>query len=267
MPRPFNYTGRELIGRRDVLVKLDQRENGAVLIEVSVDLSNYRFASVANTEAIIEAYVGSTGERQRFKLREPWTRMAAERFALGEISEPERLRFNLKVVENNGDGRLMGSCRSIRWVGFEDLIENADGLLEVEPREIGELLWKLEFPVEGKPVLLWSKALWGRRNELTQHPVFRSAALPEMLRQVLGKALDDAGWINDEDESTTWFEDWIDWIDTQNEFRGLVDRLEDLDGVEAKERWVDDAVDRFAALTRLRLGRRLIQHLSEDSSQ
>ena len=264
MPRPFNYTGRELIGRRDVLVRLDQRDHLPVEIEVSIDLSKYRFARLPNADVILEAYVGSTGERQRFKLNEPWIRMAAERFTLGEISEPEHLRFNLKVVENDGGGRLLGSCRQIRWVGFEDLIENADGLLAVEPQDIGQLLWKIEFPVEGKPVLLWSKQFWDRRNELAQHPIFRSSALPEMLRLVLTKALDDKAWTNEEDREGTWFDDWTSWMENQRDFRGLMDRLEDLDDVETKESWIDEAVEQFAGSTRLRLATRLSDFFSKE---
>lgn len=264
MPRPFNYTGRELIGRRDVLVRLDQRDNLPVQIEVSVDLSRYRFARLPNTEVTLEAYVGATGERQRFRLNEPWTRMAAEIFTLGEIHEPEQLRFNLKVVETDGDGRLLGSCRQIRWVGFEDLIDNAEGLLAVEPRDIGQLLWKIDFPVEGRPVLLWSKGFWDRRVELAQHPIFRSSALPEMLRQILTKASDDKSWTNEEGTESTWFDEWTSWMENQQEFRALMDRIEDLYDGETKERWIDEAVERFAGSARLRLAIRLSEHGSRE---
>ena len=265
MPRPFNYTGRELISRSDVLVRLSQQENRHAQIEVSVDVTKYRFSQLGNAAVILEAYIGSTGERQRFKLTEPWVRMAAERFKLGEIREPEQLRFNLKVVENDGDGRLLGSCRQIRWIGFEDLIENADGLLEVEPRQIGQLLWKIEFPLEGKPVLLWSKEFWGRRDELVQNAVFRSAALPEILRQILVKGLEDSSWADDENSDVAWFDDWKNWMNSQRDLRGLLDAVDDLDDAEARERWVDEVVERFAASTRLRLGRRLAEHLSKGS--
>ena len=264
MPRPFNYTGRELIGRRDVLVRLDQRDNLPIQIEVSVDLSKYRFARLPNAEVILEAYVGTTGDRQRFKIIEPWIRMAAERFILGEIRDPDQLRFNLKVVENDGDGRLLGSCRQIRWVGFEDFIENADGLLAVEPQDIGQLLWKIEFPAEGKPVLLWSKEFWDRRNELAHHPIFRSSALPEMLRLVLTKGMDDKAWTNEENKEGTWFDDWTRWMENQRDFRGLMDRFEDLDEVQLKERWIDEAVERFAGSTRLRLANRLSDYFSKE---
>ena len=263
MPRPFNYTGRELIGRRDVLVRLDQRDNLPVQVEVSVDLSKYRFARLPNADVILEAYVGATGERQRFTLQDPWVKMAAERFTLGEIREPEQLQFNLKVVENDGDGRLLGACRRIRWVGFEDFIENSEGLLAVEPQDIGQLLWKIEFPVEGKPVLLWSKQFWDRRNELAQHPIFRSSALPEMFRLVLTKALDDKAWTNEEDTDGTWFDDWTSWMESQRDFRGLMDRFEDLDDHETKERWIDDAVEQFAGSMRLRLSSRLNVYLTQ----
>ncbi len=265
MPRPFNYTGRELISRSDVLVRLNQQDNRPAQIEVSVDVAKYRFSRLANAEVILEAYIGSTGERQRFKLNEPWVRMAAEKFTLGEIREAEQLRFNLKVVENDGDGRLLGACRQIRWVGFEDLIENADGLLEVEPRDIGELLWKIEFPLEGKPVLLWSKEFWGRRNELVRNAVFRSSALPEILRQILMKGLTDSNWSDDGVSHDAWFDDWKNWMNTQRGLRGLLDAVDDLDDAETRERWVDEVVERFAASTRLRLGRRLAEFLSKES--
>ncbi len=266
MPRPFNYTGRELISRRDVLVRLDTRDGPPIQIEVSVDLSKYRFARLANADVILEAYLGTTGERQRFKLNEPWISMVAERFALVDISEPAQLRFNLKVIETDGDGRLLGSCRQIRWVGFEDYIENADGLLPVEPEDIGQLLWKIDFPGEGKPVLLWSEDFWDRRNELAQHPIFRSSALPEMLRSVLTQALDDRAWTNEEGSEGTWFDDWTSWMDNQRDFRGLMDRLEDLDDAPSKERWIDEAVERFAGSTRLRLANRLSDYFSKGTN-
>ena len=266
MPRPFNYTGRELVNRSDVLVRLAKNDASNWSIDVRIDLSSYRFIEQSNINVFLEAYVGITGERKRFPIKNPWDRAAIERFDLDDIQEPERLLFNLKIVENQGDGRLLGACRQIHWVGFEDEIDNASGLLPVHQRDIGQLLWSLEFPPDGSPVLLWSKKLFHRRKELSASPSFRAAVLPEILRRVLEKALVHDDWTPHGTTNAEWFSDWIDWIKEHPSIASMIDYLDDQDEDEDKQRWIADVVERFAEEPRYRFVDRLHELLAREGS-
>lgn len=201
--RKFNYTGRQKLARKDVVISLDTSEGGQYAFEAGADLKEYGFPGDAMLVA--EAY-----ERSRF-----------ERFELGlvgQVSFPIRrvltlfrlgdaVKFRFKVIGTGALGaKLLGEADHI-------IPEFADGgpgggrvaLLRTEGVDLGDKVWELS--LVDQPLLRFNNRL-GDWRALATSPEFAMIAYPMILERILEHVLIELRQTPDSDLSA-WEQLWL----------------------------------------------------------
>ena len=260
MKRTFNYTQRQRINRRDVSIRLISDPDKEPEIEATTHLDSYRFPP--DSKVVIEAYTQTATAFQSHVLHNAFDHTTAT-VKFEEIDGATGILFNIKVVDGNGSGLLLGSADRIPWIGETDEVDDAEGLLPVFWTGEGQLAWQLEFDVDGKPSLIMSKQLKPFRSEIALDSMFRSTVLPEILRRVLERALieDDSA---DFDDHETWFADWVNWMNDIPDLRGHIEELDGLlDDSEQKQMWIHTVVGKFALHNRFVDG--LLRNLNKEA--
>ncbi len=243
MKRTYNYTGRTRIEQRDVSLRLLEVSNGSMRVRVNTDLLKYDFSS--NAKVRLEAYSDTLFDQ--WQLEDALLPYSEHEVSLHDFTDTSGIRFRIKVSDP-ATSRLLAHTSIIRLTDSDDIIGDSEGLLPVRLGDIGNLLWKLDFDdIEGNPELLLSNRLRGQERGLASDPMFRACVLPEMLRRILEKGLieDEA---STEDSDSSWFGQWIEWMDSVPALRGHVDSLLNQYDTDAKRSEINDVVDEFAGL-------------------
>lgn len=193
--RRFNYTGRKRIKREDAIIRL-LVDGDPPSFDARLSLSHYDLP--ADSHVYIEAYRQTQVRRYRFgrvSLPRP-----EEPTYLAGLPDPGTLLFRVKIVDAyHNVGRLLAEADRIPLM-------DADGgkqtsLLRVREQDLGGELWRLDFP-DDVPLLLLEKR-YGPHHLLLSSPHFRWLVLPEILRQLLDRAL-AVDWDDEEEEGTSW---------------------------------------------------------------
>lgn len=248
MKRSFNYTGRRLIAQRDVSVSLmESRVGGTSSLMLSADLMSYEFPSdsdarlVATTKSSVwVAYSGPTGQVDGRPVRID----DADQWVDG--GEWDSVSFRFKVVDPR-DLRLLGATGPPLKLSSVPMA--TVGLLNIYSRELGELPYRLDIEESG-PQLLLSTKLWEHRHTLIGNPTFRGTALPDILRQVLIRAVLEQNLFDLEEGANTWFTDWIDWMQSEPNMSGFPENLDQIDDDDTvlRREWIEEVVAAFASL-------------------
>ena len=264
MPFRFNYTGRQRIVERDIDVRLISTSSATSKLMLGVDLRKYGFPLEsgvkleANTRgAFWVAYDGRTSDFDSGMVDlgsfETW------------VSEDEwdSVRFRLKVYDR-ADKKLLG--RTTRTFPLRSVQHDDDSLLRSESRDIGELIYLVDYDDDG-PIFVLSKRLWEFRIQLMADLGFRSVVLPDIVRQVLRRII-DYNLFDPDDGEANWSNDWIDWMQAVPDLMGAVDDLESLDGDDPEQvsRWIEDILARFAAIGQNRFATQLLARVDGRSS-
>lgn len=258
----FNFTGRQRIGREDIDLRVSRGDHGNLQLLVGADLGKYQFPNnglarlEANTDSSVwTAFAGTVGELGRGLLRgEPLT---------GRINEDalNSVQFTFKVIHPL-DSRLLGvTAKRFRLDGGQ---EGFEPILETVSGDTGELPYAVNF--NDGPELMVSNRLWDQAETLLADPLFRSVALPDILRRILiNGLLETEANLLDETEgdgTRSWFDDWIDWMRTIPSLAGCVDELDHQADEEQVRRWIEDVVQEFASVNQHRFVSRLVSSLS-----
>lgn len=262
MKRSFNYTGRQTIARRDVTATLtESRVGGKSSLTVRAELSLYEFPSKAHTKleattrsSFWEVFAGPIAAFEGRPVRVDGVDKWVER------DEWDGVDFHFKVVDPSNLLLLGATSLPIK---LTELPTANIGLLSLSSRDLGELPHRLEIDENG-PRLLISNRLWHDRHALTGNPVFRGTVFPELLRQVLHRAVIEDNLFDMEEGAETWFSDWIDWMHSQPDLAGFPDRIEKIDDDDAvsQRAWVEDVVAAFASLFQHRFVTTIEQHFA-----
>jgi hypothetical protein len=242
MIRKLNYTDRVKIKREDVVIKLTKNNDENWFDADLSRLANYNLPP--ESLLFLEAYRLTN-----------WMRFDFGR--IGKITPPKNphlklfhtpigIKFRVKVTAPSAIHKLLAEADAIPLITPEQEYYPNAPLLEVQPEELGDEVYRLDFS-NGNPVLLINSEL-GNYKHIGRHPAFLSLALPAILGEILTRILVGQQWSDDSD-----FEDWrCRWIKFVKSLPG-VDEIPEVVNVEECLDWIQDTVSIFAKKQKLRL--------------
>ena len=234
MIRRLNYTGRIKIFRSDL--RLATREVGGAL-SFDADLRLIDYELPAEALVFVEAYRQTTWMRFSFgtvaAMQPPVDRW------LHEFDSPDGILFRVKVTQAKDEHVLLAVADRIP-LAQPDQNADRESLLEVEPVELGDELWRLD--LDGEPRLQVNSTAAADWRQLAKSPVFVALVYPAVLRQILVNILQQKH--RDTDDDSDWRSKWLRFATL---LPGVDPELpaKDADEDESK-RWADDVVAAFA---------------------
>ncbi len=243
MKRTFNFTGRRKIGRKDVAITIRQ-ERAVWVFDADLRLADYHFPH--NAEVWLEAH------RQNLWMQWTWGTVSALRVPadrrLTEFDVPDGVLFRVRVVQPPGQEhhKLVGEADGIPFVKAGEATDRRRHLLEPVPDALDQQLWKLDFASD-PPRLLVNKDATPTWKEMACSPQFVALVYPEVLRQVLSRALFHEEWTED-DEEGGWPADWVRFAKNL----GGLSNVPPLNMRMDRENWIEEAVDAFCRRLEIR---------------
>jgi hypothetical protein len=237
MIKRVNFTGRRRIPRNRVDIAVYDGQPRT--FDASIDLSGLSLLSqaVVNLEATC---AGST---------------MVERFEFGDVSnvspprnrkiaelEGENLFFTLKIVDRSEQfGRIVGIAEHIRPErAGKQTVTGRRGILPIEPSDLGQQLWQLEFR-EHDVFLLVNKDAPGLIDRVHSDPLFYAAVYPAIVRRVLKEAI--AQNVEPDEQDDRWPVMWLRFGKNLHPEKEDPPRSDDPE--EDVDNWVEQIVDNF----------------------
>ena len=158
---------------------------------------------------------------------------------LSDIDSGNSLRFRL-IIYDPESNLIQASCEGIR-ARLETEEAGKDRLLSVEPRDLGEYLWKLEREESMEPVLYVNNDTTLNLLDIFKgqgDPLFRALVIPQALNEALKHM-----W---EHNDMQWAEAWIKWVDILGQ-----PHPDEVAEADVKE-WAKKCVDTFLKQTSLK---------------
>lgn len=109
--------------------------------------------------------------------------------------------FTLKVVDRSERfGRILGLAENVRpQRAGKQTASGRRGILPIEPTELGDELWRLEFKTQDV-FLLVNKDIPDIAQRAVGDPLFYAVVYPEVARRVLTKAFAEGADIEEDDD-------------------------------------------------------------------
>jgi len=124
---------------------------------------------------------------------------------------PEAVGFNLKVVDDTEEaGLLLGVSRNIRPVGDGDGGAGQQSILPVNPTDLGDQVWRLNFS-NRRPWLEVNSAIPDIMEVARSDRRFFSLVYPAVIRQILTRILVIDGWYSPDGNPDDWRVQWLKW--------------------------------------------------------
>ena len=247
MRKRLNFTDRTRIRREHARVSLrpSQTDSTLLVFDLELDLRPYRQPSWDSCRVRVEASRGNTVQRWDWGTVGTPNEPPEDQRALREVGAGAR--FSVFVSAVDGSGRLLALAPSItpeRAVRSLIAVEESD--------ELGEEVWRLDFDDGDIPVLRVNAGITTITEIVRSDASFHALVIPDILRQVLYRAvvIDDAAADDDEPR-------WAGWLRLANHylpdedpperpaFAG--DDLANGEWLEAATEWIDRVVAAFAS--------------------
>lgn len=246
MKRTFNYTQRRVIKRQDISIRLHE-EAGVWIFDADLrQLTSYKFPH--NAEVWVEAH------RQNLWMQFGWGTISLLRppmdRRLTEFDGAEGILFRVRVVMPQGaeHNKLVAEADGLRYVKTGDADDLRRPLITPEPDTLDQLLWKLDLESD-PPKLLVNRDARPTWKAMTRSPYFIALVYPEVMRQMLTKALlDPKNEYTDDDEDEGWKTDWVKFARNL----GGMEPLPHVEDRDARETWIDSAVAAFSRHHKIR---------------
>jgi len=205
MKRRFNYTGRKKIPRENVSITLIRDRDGKPrAFSASINLNGLDLP--ADARAYVEAY--HRDEMKRFDFRTAGNIQPPDTDLTG-LAYSENLKFRVLVVDKTGThGKILAHADRIRLEAPSD----KKSILEVEFRDIGQQVWKVEFTGdEGAPILVISNKIPNIQNIAKSDSRFIMDVYPSALREAFIHMFFIDGVDSVTDPSLEWHKDWLEF--------------------------------------------------------
>lgn len=194
--RRFNYTERRRIRHEDVAIRLGGTAE-APTFDATMELSAYQLPDTAGV--FVEAYRQTSA--RRFSFGKAGKVVAPADRSLRGMPDPGSLLFRVKVVElENGRGRLLAEADQLKALEPEG--GGRRSLVDVREADLAGELWHLSLESE-RPMLLVERR-YGPREMILSMPHFRWLVLPQVLRDLLRRAIRDGAHEDDDPIPTDW---------------------------------------------------------------
>ena len=221
-----NPTGLKEIEKRRIDILVSEIEGRRHFNLLKLDLSGMGLADDHRVVCVARAGKSS----QRFEMGTVAS-CRKDNLLLDDLDRSELLRFRI-LIHADGSPQLSASAENLR--PMDD--SQSESLLPMEPADLGQLLWRLEFNEEG-PVLKFNAVVFPSAAGVENYPPFGALVLPEAVRQVMEKLADEPNVLNDESDPLS---SWGMWLDALGMDRPKVDA----DDGEKRE-WCQSVVDAF----------------------
>lgn len=222
-----NPTGLTEIDKGRVAVEVSQAGDKREIQILKLDVGDLKLDPELLVVCIAKA--GNTSQRFELGRIKAWK---TTRFPLTEIQPSLPLRFRI-LVHADSDPKLIASAENVRPIGAD----NVESLIQMEPADLGQRLWLLQFNDTDGPVLKFNQKVFPNAQGVDSYLPFRALVLPEALRQVFEWILIDPKDLEDE---TTPRGMWTAWM------TALGVPIPPPEEDEERAEWVDDAATRFA---------------------
>lgn len=193
--------------------------------------------SAGSARVFVEAYHRTTRMRFPFGTVAHITPPSLLESRLTEFPDWKEVSFRVKVTDvGDSPGRIIAWANNIHPKGPDD--DQQNDLVRWKDADLNGLLWDIEFDDKG-PVVLVEKTVG--HGSIGQDFRFIAVAYPEILRRSLVQALLVEKIPSDDSEH--WFCAW-----TQGYLKGqlgLPSVPEDVDDIEPRREWIEQAVNAF----------------------
>lgn len=253
MPRRLNYTDRRKISRDDVSIRLHRNGEGLVF-DAALDLANYKLDRITPPPQVyVEAYRGGSALWKRFDFGRYGTVQPPPDRSLDEFGVPEGILFRVKVsaVSDDALGRLLAEADAIRPRLPDEQDAHGEPLIQhVAADDMGDELWRVTDFDGDMPLLKVNSRVPMGVDQFLRDPQHRAVVMPAVMRQVLTRILilDRDAW--DDEDATSWQVRWLNFASGLPGVGQRPDADEEagrLRNADELERWIDDAVESFAA--------------------
>jgi hypothetical protein len=153
-----------------------------------------------------------------------------DNIALTDLDASEPLKFRI-LVHETGSPRLLASAENLRPRNETE----SESLLPMEPADLGQLLWKLDFTTEG-PVLKFNSTVFPNAAGVENYLPFASLVLPEAVRRIVQSIAEQPDVLDDETDPLS---PWGNWLDSLG-----IERPNDLDD-DGKDEWCNRVIENF----------------------
>ncbi len=202
MIQRVNSLGRKRIAQSCVVIEVHDGEPRTFDAEINIAEAGFPEAA----SVVIEGTSAGSSVVQRFDCGTVGSLIQPQGFSLDQLTG-QNVFFSLKVIDRSEQvGRLLGVADSIRPERTGDqTVSGRKGILPVERRPLGQQLWRLDFQ-EHDVFLLVNSEVNGLSESVRSDPVFYSLIYPEIVRQILIRAIAVGGdpEANDDTWSTLW---------------------------------------------------------------
>jgi len=182
------------------------------------------------------ACVAAAGQTTQYFELGTIDQLQTKSFALTELATDASIRFRVLFYDHE-TSKVLASADNIRAV---DENSSSPSLVSIEPGPLDGPLWKLELPVAGaddRPVLMVEEKLFSSAKAAVAHPMFLSFVLPEVVRSVATRVVEDDA---DPTDQGSWLSPWTRFFSSINS-RELDDSADEME----KEEWIDECVKAF----------------------
>jgi hypothetical protein len=244
MRRRINSTGRKSIGRSLISLRIVEPAVPSLPRSFTADLSGLATLQVAqNSRVYVEPYVTGSSSLMRFDFGTIGALSTPTDTHLSDLDAGGRILFRIKVVDESGDvGKILASINALRPTDEKISDNERRAILPVASDDLGEAVWKLDFPTPERPLLVVNNRIPGLLDRIKVEPLLQGAIIPAAIRQILRVVLDpDNGSIDDE---LDWVQDWKLWA---SNMLGK-DGGEDIEDTEELERRLDELCDQFTLM-------------------
>jgi hypothetical protein len=238
MIKRVNFTGRRRVPRDRVQIEVF--DGNPRKFNATIDLNEIQL--LPNAVVFLEAMCAGSNVIERITCGKVEELLPVQNRPLNEI-DGENVFFTLKIVDctTKPFGRIIGIAENIRPErAGKQTASGRRGILPIEPRDLGEELWQLEFK-EKHVFLLVNKLVPGLVDRARSDPLFYSIVYPDVVRRILFKAFQEGVEIDDEEE--LWSVMWLRFG------KGLHPARENPptgpDREDEWEDWIEDVADAF----------------------
>lgn len=233
MIKRVNFTGRRRIPRERVRVEVTDGPPRTFSASFTPDKERFPVGAVV----CLEVMAAGSNQVQRIEWGEV-DRLEAIRDRALEV-EGRNVYFRLKVIDRSGQyGRILGIADQVRPVGAQ-----AEGILPIERRDLGEEAWRLDFG-EQDVTLLINERPNGLFEEARSGCWFHALVYPMVLRMVLERILlVDRSTDADDPDDDGWPARWLRFGRSLHPER--MAPPSDDETPEEKESWIAAVVDQF----------------------
>jgi hypothetical protein len=232
----LNYTGRKRIESRHAVITLERTADKKNRYTARLDLLPYGFAPDA--KVVVEAYRRTTVMRFDHGTVMVPSKPASD--VLDEFDNSEAVLFRVYVTAASGrPGVLLGRADKLQPKDHEEPPANRKALLPVEPAELDDEIWRLDF---GAMVVLQINSKLPDWRQTAASPQFKALVYPAVLRQVLSKALLVDGY-EDDDDNDVW---QCHWLQFAKRLPGVGPLPAAADDKDEREVWIEEAAKALA---------------------